>query len=646
MEGITPLARRWLMTALSAVLLPHLLVLPGWLALFTLLVLGLGWGHSLAFLPRLPRLLKYLLFLLALLGFFVTFGFPAGRTSGSALLVLMAALKPLEIEERKSARQLLLVAYFLVAAYFYAQQGMAAVGWLFFAVFLVTVALTALEEVDGRFLSRRLLLPASILLSASLPLALVLFFLFPRLPGPLWSFPEERRMAVTGLPDELTMGSISRLVRSSRVALRAEFAGPLPSQAELYWRGPVFSQFDGRIWRRAQTTELVTRLALTPLTPLQSYTVTLEAHHQPWLLALDPPFAVPAGASFSAAGEVLLKRPLHQVYRYQMARAERFRWPATARPTAAGRFNQMAGLRNPRSCELARSWAAAGLSGELLLEEILNLFRQAPFRYTLDPPELSASAPVDDFLFRTRAGFCEHYAGAAAFLLQAAGLQARVVAGYLGGEIHPLGGYLVVRQYSAHAWVEVCLKNRGWLRVDPTAAVAPERVDVGLGAVFPENEGFFSWRENSDPGILQKFRQYQDLAAFYWNYWVLGYGPQLQNLLLGRLGLRQLKLWIAALIGLPLTALILGIALVRFVGCERLPAEVRLYRRYCQGWGRRGLPRQPGETPSAYARRLARAFPAEASGAAAVAALYLQLRYGRDQASASQLRHLRNLCRR
>ncbi|MCK5679299.1 DUF3488 domain-containing transglutaminase family protein [bacterium] len=655
METLTPHARRWLMTALSAVLLPHLLVLPWWLSSFVVLVLGLGWGRSFAGFPKFPGFLKYLLFFLALGGFFVTFGLPSGRSSGSALLVLMAALKPLEIERQKNARHLLLLSYFLVAAYFFSHQEIAAALWLFFAVFLITSALTALELNDEPFFSRRLLTPSLTLLSASLPLALILFLLFPRLPGPLWSFPEERRMAVTGLPNELEMGGISHLVRSSKVALRAEFVGPVPPPEKLYWRGPVFPLFDGRTWRRLDVSPVTSRSGLIHLSPLQPYTVTLEAHHQPWLLALDPPFSVPTGASFSASYEVLLDRPLHQLHRYQMATAEIVKWPAEwvdrgGWGATTMLLSQIAQQRNPRSFELARSWAEAELGDEALVERLLNLFRQNPFRYTLDPPSLGGSGPVDEFIFQTQAGFCEHYAGSAAFLLRAAGLQARVVAGYLGGERHPVGGYLIVRQYNAHAWIEVRIKDKGWVRIDPTAAVAPERVEIGIAAAFPESDAFFLWREGRGIGWLRKVGQYRDLAEFYWNYWVLGYGPKLQNLFLGRfgLGLHHLNLWITALIGLPFLALLLGLGILNFGVFEKIPPEVKLYRIYCRRRARHGCRRKLSETPTAYAQRLAQKFPAEMHENTEIAVLYLDLRYGKRSPGdvGVDLKRLRQLCRR
>ena len=648
METLTPLSRRWLMTVLTAVLVPHLLKLPWWLALFTVMVLGLGWGRSFIAFPKLPRFVKYLLLLLALVGFFATFGFPAGRSSGSALLVLMVALKPLEIEYRKNARHLLLLTYFLVAAYFFSHQEIAAALWLFFAVFLVTSAFTALELEVGAFLSRRILTPSLILLSASLPVALVLFFLFPRLSGPLWSFPEERRVAVTGIPNELEMGGISRLVRSSKVALRAEFDGPLPSPEKLYWRGPVFSLFDGRTWRRRQKPTLVSKLDYVTSSPLQFYTVTLEAHHKSWLPALDPPFSPPAGASFSTAQEVLLTRPLHQVYRYRMATAATYQWFEKDLPRASERLiSQTAALRNPRTVELARSWAEAELTDEELVERLLDLFRQDQFRYTLEPPPVSGPGPVDGFLFQTQAGFCEHYAGSAAFLLRAAGLPARVVAGYLGGERHPLGGYLIVRQYNAHAWVEVQIKDKGWVRVDPTAAVAPERVELGIAAAFPYSDAFFRLREGGGLGWLRKLGQYRDLAEFYWNYWVLGYGPKLQNLLLGRfgLGMHNLNMWILALIGLPFLALFLGVGILNFTALEKVPPEVKIYRSYCRRWARRGQLRKLSETPTAYALHLARAHPSEAQKAIEIAIIYLKLRYGKKKDSSAQLKRLRLLCR-
>ncbi|MEA3334043.1 MAG: transglutaminaseTgpA domain-containing protein, partial [Pseudomonadota bacterium] len=391
---------------------------------------------------------------------------------------------------------------------------------------------------------------------------------------------------------------------------------------------------------------------LVPHTPLQSYTVTLEAHHQPWLLVLDPPFSAPAGTSFSTALEVLLKRPLHQVYRYRMTTAETFK-RSDAGPENIGLIDSESGLsqvaimRNPRSFELGRSWAAVGLNDEALVEKLLDLFRQAPFRYILEPPSLGGSGPVDEFLFQTKAGFCEHYAGSAAFLLRAAGLRARVVGGYLGGERHPLGGYLIVRQYNAHAWIEVQIRDQGWVRIDPTAAVAPERVEIGIAAAFPESDAFFTLRKGVGFGWLRKLGQYRDLAEFYWNYWVLGYGPKLQNLFLGRfgLGLHNLNMWIAALIGLPFLALALGVGILKIITLEKVPPEVKLYRRYCRGWARRGQPRKLSETPTAYAQRLARIFPLEAQKTAAIAAHYLELRYGKNINAAAQLKRLRSMCR-
>ena len=384
---------------------------------------------------------------------------------------------------------------------------------------------------------------------------------------------------------------------------------------------------------------------------MQSYTVTLEAHHQPWLLVLDPPFSAPAGTSFSTALEVLLKRPLHQVYRYQMTTAETFKWSdkwlENSRLVDSERLvSQTAISRNPRSFELARSWAAAGLDDEALVEKLLNLFRQDPFRYTLEPPLLGGSGPVDEFLFQTKTGFCEHYAGSAAFLLRANGLRAWVVGGYLGGERHPLGGYLIVRQYNAYAWIEVQIKDQGWVRIDPTAAVAPERVEIGIAAAFPESDAFFTLREGAGFGWLRKLGQYWDLAEFYWNYWVLGYGPKLQNLFLGRfgLGMHNLNMWIAALIGLPFLALSLGLGILKLAVLEKVPPEVKLYRRYCRRWARRGQPRKLSETPIAYAQRLIRVSPQEAQKTVAIAALYLNLRYGKKRDVAAQLKRLRSLC--
>ena len=220
------------------------------------------------------------------------------------------------------------------------------------------------------------------------------------------------------------------------------------------------------------------------------------------------------------------------------------------------------------------------------------------------------------------------------------------MAGYLGGELHPLGGYLVVRQYCAHAWIEVLVRDKGWIRIDPTAAVAPERVEIGIAAAFPDGGVSFGLWLESDVGWLRKVGQYRDLAEFYWNYWILGYGPKLQNLFLVRLGLHKLNMWIAALIGLPFLAVFLGLGILKLSAFEKVPPEVKLYRRYCRWWARRGQTHEPSETPTAYAQRLARTFPDEAQRAEEIAGLYLELRYGEKRDFSDKLKRLRWLCSR
>lgn len=632
--------RWWLILPLAMILLPHLRHLPASFLFPVVAGLLLGAYDGSYRSSRLFRYLKYLLLAASLLLYFVTFGLPAGRSSGAALLVLMAALKPMEVETRASARRLLLMSWFLTAAAFYIDQDLPVAVWLGLAVFLAFLVFARLQPGASELGWKLLWRPLSQAFLAALPLALVLFFLFPRLPGPLWSFPEERRVAVTGLPDELEMGGISELLRSAEVAMRVEFSGDFPPPAELYWRGPVFTRFDGRTWRRAALAAGRRPPPAEPRGETITATATLEPHQQKWLLLLDPPLRAPAESEFSVTREALLARPLDRLRRYRSAACRELFYPSADQPSV--QLSQLAIDRNPRAWELARGWFRQGLDNEKILAAALDYLRRYDFVYTLNPPPPRVSGPVDDFLFYGRAGFCEHFAGSLAFLLQSAGIPARVVAGYQGGETHPSGRYLVVRQYHAHAWVEYWLAGRGWERLDPTAVVAPRRVSEGLAAVFPEKMVFMG----SGQGVWRRaLARYRDLAEFYWNYWVLGYGPKLQLRLLRNFGLGPLKYWLAALVALPLLAAVLGCVLLIRLGGEKLAPELKLYRAYCRRLARFASPRRPAETARSYAGRLARDFPAEAKNLLVIAELYQELRFGPGRGRPEKIRLLRRLCR-
>jgi transglutaminase-like putative cysteine protease len=428
----------------------------------------------------------------------------------------------------------------------------------------------------------------------------------------------------------MSPGDITSLAQSDAPAFRVRFDGAPPERAQLYWRGPVLESFDGRRWRAlvdsARRQKAIVQLRQTPAGgPVHSYEIMLEAHHQRWLLPLETPLTWSAAdASLSATNELLSARPVtsRSAWRGRSTTMPRFRdarapEPATLQNTAA---------RNPRSAALATEMRAAAGSDRSYLRNILGMFRQQTFYYTLEPPALG-DHPVDDFLFRTRSGFCEHYASAFAMLARAAGIPARVVTGYQGGEPNPLADYWIVRQSDAHAWTEVWLDGY-WERYDPTAAVAPERVDEGMGAALPGSVRADLPLIGNSPWFGQLAFGWDALNA-QWDRWVLAFGPEQQNALLGRLGFDSPSLRDLALVCIVTVSSLLLLYTwlsLRNRDCPQDPVE-QSWQLLCRRLARLGRPRKPGETAGEYSAAVIAAQPALAAPLASLTALYLRLRY-------------------
>jgi hypothetical protein len=297
---------------------------------------------------------------------------------------------------------------------------------------------------------------------------------------------------------------------------------------------------------------------------------------------------------------------------------------------------------NPRALALAAEWRDASRSDEEVVERAIAFLRQGRYLYTLEPPLLGRHS-VDEFLFKTRAGFCEHYASAFAFLMRAAGVPARIVTGYQGGELNSIDRIITVRQSDAHAWTEVFLRNRGWVRIDPTAAAVPRRVEAGLSRAVPETELLALMRPELE--WLRGMRDQWEALAHKWNVWVLGYNPERQRDLLGSLGMRDadwrtLTAALFSVLGL-MTLALLAWSLTRL---KRPDPVQKAWRVFCRKLATRGVERSPHEGPRDYAARAARALPSARRSILRIGSLYIALRYGAD-ASAAGAARLRRMVR-
>lgn len=617
-----------LLVVLAMVVLPHALHLPPWLSA---LVVALGaWRYAAArYRLRLPSTgLRILLTVLVLTAVHARYGTLLGRDAGAALLVAMAGLKLLELRENRDVYVAVFLGYFLVVVQFLHSQAPFIALYMLVVVVLLTAMLIDLNRREVPPPGETLRLAGGMVLYA-LPLMLIAFILFPRISGPLWGLPDDAYSGLSGLSGEMAPGEISRLSLSDAVAFRVAFEGAIPAPHQRYWRGPVFAQTDGNRWRGNDEFAATPPSFISQGPPL-AYTVTLEAHNRPWLFALDLPAAVPPGARVTEAFELNAAQAVRERRRYRLTSYPDYQALGLSERERRRTLQLPAG-GNPRARALAAEWRARATGAEDVVQAALRLFRGENFVYTLSPPRIDGDI-VDGFLFETRRGFCEHYAGSFAFLMRAAGVPARVVTGYQGGEFNELGDYLIVRQRDAHAWAEVWLEGRGWVRIDPTAAVAPERIERGIVPGL-QREGaavrFASAQGEWLASLWDGGRHAWDALNNRWNQWVLAYGPERQTDLLSWLSFggwswQSVAAALLALAGTLIALLVMQGLKTRARAIDRVQA---IYQRYCAKLARRGLARAAAEGPADYARRVRRARPDLATEVDAISDLYIALRY-------------------
>lgn len=625
-----------LLVVLAIVLGPHLARVPAWAVLLVVGVMLWRLLAALRGLPLLPRPLRMLLTLAAFAGIYATFGRVSGQTAGVALITVMAALKLTELRARRDTLVMVFLMYFMLITHFLFSQAPWTAVYLLACTGLITAVLIDANHPGTVLPLRTSLRIAGALVLQALPLMVVIFVLFPRIPGPLWGLPADSGAARGGLSDSMSPGDIASLIQSDEVAFRVRFEGPAPPMRERYWRGPVFTRFDGQRWDAGPTARIGTVLGAVPAVELRGaalrYEVVLEPNRMPWLLALELPdrIGLPADAELTPDYQlVLAEGEVRERRLYRLQSHSQYRLQPVLTPAQRERALQLPKGSNPRSLALGERWREQGLRGHALIEAALKRFRHETYYYTLQPPTLGRNG-IDEFLFDTRRGFCEHYAGSFTVLMRAAGLPARVVTGYLGGEPNEIGDYYIVRQSDAHAWSEVWLDGEGWVRVDATAAVAPERVERGLGSALAGDALLPSYLDPTRrSGLGLRLAARWDWANAQWNRWVLGYGPELQQDLLRRIGLVDWGAMMLALTGLMAVLLsLLGLLVLRASQRRTRPdPALREWQRLQRRLGRAGLPAVPSEGPQAYAGRVQRARPDLAEPLAQALRHYLALRY-------------------
>jgi len=601
--------------------------------------------------------------LAAMAGVYASYRSLLGRDPGVAMLALLLAFKLLEMRARRDLFVVVFLGFFVLLTTFFYAQG---IPTALFMVATLIVLLTTLQtfQYTGAVppLAHRLRTSGRIFLLAA-PLAILLFIAFPRIQGPLWGMPGDTGSGRTGLSDSMAPGTLASLAQSDDVAFRVRFAGPAPAQHLLYWRSIVLGDYDGRTWTRVprrrgpQRQDIAVAMRGQPV----RQEITMEASGQRWLSVLElggPRVDMPGfRVRDSDEMEYFTTNPVDRRTRYVATSYPDYGLQPDAEPQALARWLELPAGFNPRTLALARQWRLAdpGATAGQLSDGVLARFRREPFSYTLQPP-LGGRHLVDDFLFTSRAGFCEHYAGAYVVLMRAMGVPARVVTGYQGGERNPVDDYFTVRQYDAHAWAEIWAPGQGWQRVDPTAAVAPERIARNLARALPAPAGFgfgplFALQNDPESWLARVRFRYAALNNA-WNQYILDYNPEKQRSFFAELTQAGTAwfTWRSALAAAAIGALLV----LRRRWRQRRMADplAALYDAFSRRQARYGDGRQPHEGPVAYAARL-RMRPASAEQHAAAdqfLLLYGTLKYGAPHpesrtASLATLNNLLSLCR-
>ena len=626
-DGSLLVSLPWTLFALMFSLAPHVQFLPWWIT--TSFFVCAIWRYIIEKRRRpLPSTwFRAFLALLCFLGVLGTYSTVSGVGPGSALLAVMAALKLLETRKRRDQFVLLFISIFLVMSSLLREQYLWSLPYLLVAVFLIMTAWLRVSAVVGEPARRSFSTGARLVMYAA-PIAIAMWIFFPRIATPFWAVPMDTGSATSGLSDTMSPGDISSLSLSNAVAFRVKFADTVPEPRERYWRGLVLTMFNGRTWsgnepfRGQPAQEQVVNGGRAV-----SYEITLEPTRQPWVFALDIPWSWTLPRAFMGPQQQLARaRPIDQRVAYEAVSYLDYRTDIELPEFRRSFYERIPAQSNQKTQQLAQEMRRTAASDVAYIEAVLKKFHEEEYYYTLEPPPLGSNS-VDRFLFDTRKGFCEHYASAFAVMMRAAGIPARIVLGYQGGETNPMGGHMIVRQSDAHAWNEVWLEDIGWRRVDPTAAVAPDRIEIGRsGSMFDGTAA--AWGLSAPSRLLHQLTLTWDAMNAKWNEWVLGYGPENQDKFMEWLGMddpdwRKMMLTLVGLV-IGLILLISILLSLRY----RPPAKDRaaiLYERFVKKTGVEPL---TGETPAVYASRAASESALPQQTINDVTSTYLDARYG------------------
>ena len=632
----------WLITAQIIVMLPLMLHLPLWI--IPILIFSALWRIRVmrGQINKPSRQIKVIIGLLGLVALTISDLPPVSLDMMASLLLLGFAYKALEATHQRDAMVIIFTGFLLIGVQFLYIQSMLGAVYGIFSLSVLTGAMITIQQPKNSVIFENLKLAGTLLLLC-LPLMLSLFIFTPRF-SPLWSITLPSSQAKTGVTDSMTPGDIANLSQSDELAFRVTFLGERPTQKELYWRGIVLQHFDGNTWTqftddvtpeeakfRLQSSQYAIRNRLEKKGYGRQYDVIYEDSGQFWLFALSPVVGIEGNASFGKDFRIIANKKVHEPLRIKLTSFPEALRDVNAFSSDFSQALQLPQHGNPKSKALALRLLATSRSKQDFIQKVLRRYQQQHFFYSLHPAILDKKNSIDDFLLNTKKGFCAHYAGSFVYLMRAAGIPARVIVGYQGGEWNEQGGYLAIHQYDAHAWAEVWLEDQGWVRFDPTAMVAPERVEKNL-EVAMKNEGSFlegQLLSSVKYQWLKGVRQRWDSSQYTWRKFVLGYNQTTQTQFLKRI-FGHMSTAKAGLIGSAIFFCTLAIWLL-FLGLTRKQAreaiEHQLYRQFCQLLEKQGIRRKPFQCPADFSQLAATQLPVLAPAIQHFTQVYIQLCY-------------------
>ncbi len=638
-----------LLAGLLLVCVPHFSHLPIWLSLVMLSLLVWRSCYELQLCPIPGKAILFILTVMLITGIVFSYHTIIGRNAGSAMLLGLLCLKLFEIKSYRDVFVIINLALFSIVINFLFNQSIIVAVTMIFAVLFLFTALISYQH-NYKKLSEIQPVPIPVIKSneknhfslafkmlvQAIPFAIILFILFPRVDGPLWGLPEDAFSAQTGLSDNMSPGRISKLSNNTSVAFRVKFDSVTPPPPDkLYWRGPVMWNFDGYNWTAPSNERLAMHnFQFTALGDKTRYTITLQPHNKYWLFALDIPATLPPNSIFSADMQVLSRSRVQKLKQYTLDSYTKYQLPAINRLPMDQYLKLPA--NKPSNQQLSKS---RDLISQLkdhsnpqnTVNNVLNYFATQNFYYSRQPPLLYDN-PVDEFLFETKRGYCEHYASSFTVLMRLAEIPARVVTGYQGGEINPIDQFMTLRQSDAHAWSEVFIKDKGWIRIDPTAAIPPGNIEntedaLRINSTQKKPDKLFkkSWLTEQ----IKQVRFAWDAVNNRWNQWVLGYNNKQQKALFTALGIKEIS-WqgLSQLLFSFLAVLTAILAYIVFSNKTKESTDTqRYYAKFLRKMAKHGLDKEATEGAINFAERAAIRFPQYKSSIDKITTLYQQLRY-------------------